>query len=62
MDWDDVRPKPKLTIIVGEDLRAHSLADLKERIERLEAEIGRVKGEMQGKQAHEKAAADIFKR
>ncbi len=62
MDWEDVAPTPKATVIVGEDLRAHSLADLKERIERLEAEIDRVKAEINGKQAHEKAAADIFKR
>jgi len=62
MDWDDVRPKPRPAVVVGEDLKMMSLADLEARVASLETEIARVRAEIQSKRAHEKAASDIFKR
>lgn len=32
MDWDDVRPKPKAAIVIGEELKTLSVADLKARV------------------------------
>lgn len=61
MDWDDVRAKPKAAIVVGEDLKMLSLVDLQQRVDSLETEVARVRAEIQSKQAHEKAASDIFK-
>jgi uncharacterized small protein (DUF1192 family) len=61
MDWDDVRPKPKASLVIGEDLRTHSVADLRERIASCEAEVLRVRAEIEKREVHEKAAASIFK-
>lgn len=61
MDWDDVRPRPKAVITVGEDLTTHSVADLEERIQALEAEIARVRAELAAKQARASAADALFK-
>jgi uncharacterized small protein (DUF1192 family) len=62
MDWDDLEPKPKKVVTVGEDLRTLSVSELQERIGELQQEIERVKGELGAKKAHEAAAAQIFKR
>ncbi len=62
MDWDDLKPKQPKVITVGEDLTTLSIADLNERIVALAAEIERIKTELQAKQAHEAAAAALFKR
>jgi uncharacterized small protein (DUF1192 family) len=62
MDWDEVLPKPRKAVTVGEDLKVLSVAELEERIRMLEQEIGRVRNELQVKRAHEQAAAALFKR
>jgi uncharacterized small protein (DUF1192 family) len=62
MDWDEPRPKPSKAITIGEDLATLSVAELNERIVALAAEIERIKVELQAKQAHEAAAAALFKR
>ena len=62
MDWDDLKPKPKPSVTLGEDLTALSVAELEARIGELQQEIERVKGELGAKKAHETAAAQIFKR
>jgi uncharacterized small protein (DUF1192 family) len=62
MDWDEVRPKPAKEITIGENLATLSIAELESRIGALEAEIVRVKAEIDTKRRHEAAAAAIFKR
>ena len=62
MDWDDLAPKPKRSVTLGEDLRTLSVAELVERIAALREEIERVEGEVAAKKAHEAAAAAVFKR
>jgi uncharacterized small protein (DUF1192 family) len=62
MDWDDLKPKPKPNITLGETLESLSVGELEARIASLQAEIERVQGELAAKKAHEAAAAAIFKR
>jgi uncharacterized small protein (DUF1192 family) len=62
MDWDDLTPKPKKGIAVGDELKALSVSELEARIAALQAEIERVQGEIGAKKAHEAAAAAVFKR
>lgn len=62
MDWDDLAPKPKKVVTLGEDLKTLSVAELTARIVALREEIERVEGELAAKKAHEAAAAAIFKR
>ena len=62
MSWDDLEPKPKKGIAVGEDLKSLSVAELDARIAALRQEIERVEAELKAKKAHEAAAASIFKR
>ncbi len=62
MDWDDLAPKPKKGIAVGDDLKSLSVSELEARIAALEAEIERVRAEIGAKKAHEAAAAAVFKR
>lgn len=61
MDWDDLAPKPKKGIALGEDLKTLSVSELEARIAELEREIERVKAEIAAKKAHEAAAAAVFK-
>ncbi len=61
MDWDELKPRPKPTITVGEDLTPLSVAELEARIQALDAEIGRTRAEMTGKRAQKSAADSIFK-
>lgn len=64
MDWDDDRPKPArpaTPVTVGEPLGNLSIAELDARIAALTREIERVREEMRVKQAHEAAAAALFK-
>ena len=61
MDWDDVRPKPKLSVVIGDNLATMSVGELEERIRALEEEIERVRAELTKKRAHEAAAAALFK-
>jgi uncharacterized small protein (DUF1192 family) len=62
MDWDDLKPKAPRGVVLGEDLRSLSVAELDARIAALEAEIARVQAERDAKKAHEAAAAALFKR
>jgi uncharacterized small protein (DUF1192 family) len=62
MDWDELAPKPAKGIMLGEDLKRLSLAELDARILALQQEIERVEAERAAKKAHEAAAAAIFKR
>ena len=62
MDWDDVRPKPKVAAAIGENLETLSVAELEARIVDLEREIARVKTELEAKRRHEDAASALFKR
>jgi uncharacterized small protein (DUF1192 family) len=62
MNWDEDKPKPKPAITVGEALASLSIAELEARIAALTDEIERVRTEMRAKQAHETAAAAIFKK
>ena len=63
MDWDDLKPKPKKSVTLGEDL-TNSLRRRARGAHRRAAseEIERVKAELGAKKAHEAAAAQIFKR
>ena len=56
MDWDDLKPKPKKSVVLGEDLTTLSVAELEARIGELQQEIERVKVELGAKKAHEAAA------
>lgn len=62
MDWDDMKPKPKPGLTIGESLETLSLAELEARIAALTGEIDRVKAEIAAKKAHEAAASAVFKR
>jgi uncharacterized small protein (DUF1192 family) len=62
MDWDDLAPKPKKNVAVGDDLRTLSVSELEARVVALQAEIERVQAEIGTKKAHEAAAAAVFKR
>ena len=61
MDWDDLAPKPKKGIAVGEDLKSLSVSELEARVAAFAQEIERVKAEIATKKAHEAAAAAVFK-
>ncbi len=61
MDWDDLEPKKKPQVVVGEPLTAMSIADLEARIAALEDEIARVRGEIAAKKAQQQAASAFFK-
>lgn len=62
MDWDEARQKTTKGIVVGEDLKALSIADLEERITALKMEIERLEAEIAARRKHESAAAALFKR
>ena len=62
MDWEDLKPKPKPTVIVGDDLTTLSVAELDERVALLTAEIERIRSEIARKKSHTAAAEDLFKR
>jgi uncharacterized small protein (DUF1192 family) len=62
MDWDDAKPTPPKSAGIGDNLETLSVAELEERIRAFEAEIERVKAELDRKRAHESAAAALFKR
>jgi uncharacterized small protein (DUF1192 family) len=62
MDWDEVQKKPVKGVTIGESLETLSLAELEYRIEMLNAEIARVRAELEKKRAHEAAASALFKK
>ena len=61
MDLDDLRPKPKPQIVVGEKLETLSVGELDERIVALRGEIERVATELKAKRARAAAAEALFK-
>lgn len=62
MDWDELKPRPKTTAAVGDDLTSLSLAELTARVAAFEAEIERIRTEIKMKQARGSAADQLFKR
>lgn len=60
--FDDEAPRPKRQIVAGEDLYGHSVAELEERIVRLNAEIERTQAELKKKTAERAAADSLFSR
>ena len=58
MDWDEIKA-PSRTFGIGEELRTLSVAELTDRVTVLEAEIVRVKSEIEAKQ-RQATAADAF--
>jgi uncharacterized small protein (DUF1192 family) len=60
MDLDD-EPKKPANMVIGENLDAVSVAELEQRIQALESEIGRLKAEIAKKQASRSAADAFFK-
>ena len=63
MDWDDIVPKTAkgARATVGDNLETLSVAELEQRILAFEAEIGRVREELEKKRRHEAAASALFK-
>ncbi len=61
MDYDDLIPKKSTAAQIGESLAAFSVGELEARIVVLEAEIVRVREELDRKRRHEAAAAALFK-
>jgi len=64
MDLDDLfpgKPKDPLAELVKQDLDPLSVAELDERIVKLEAEIVRVRAKMDFAAAHRANAEDLFK-
>ena len=62
MDLDDLLPLKKPSgAAIGENLETFSVAELEQRIKHLEAEIARVRHELDRKRAHEAAARSLFK-
>lgn len=59
---DDLKPRPKPPEhVVGQDLSTLSVHELKERIDLLRAEIGRLETNMAAKQSSKAAAESVFK-
>lgn len=63
MDWDDIVPKTAkgMQLAVGDNLETLSVAELEQQIVTLEAEIARVRDELDKKRRHEAAASALFK-
>lgn len=64
MSFEDLEPRPvrgeTLKTLGREDLDLYSVQELEERIEALEAEIGRARRAIEGKQAKKSAADALF--
>jgi uncharacterized small protein (DUF1192 family) len=62
MDLDDLLPPKKPSGAgIGDNLETMSVAELDKRIKDLEAEIVRVRAELDRKKRHEEAARALFK-
>ena len=61
MDWDEVRAPSEKAVMLGEPLDKVSIAELETRVMALEAEIGRVKTEIDRKRQQADAANAFFK-
>ena len=60
MDWDEIKA-PSSTFVIGEELRTLSVAELTYRVTALEAEIVRVKSEIEAKLRQAQAADAFFR-
>jgi uncharacterized small protein (DUF1192 family) len=60
--FDDDPTKKVKVHEIGQDLAALSVSDLRERIEQLQAEIGRIEAELGAKGATKAAAEALFRR
>jgi uncharacterized small protein (DUF1192 family) len=60
MDWDEARAPAAKVITLGEPLGSASIAELGARVAALEAEIVRVKTEIEGKRQQAAAASAFF--
>lgn len=60
--FDDDRPAKPMTHEIGADLSALSIAELKERIVLLRAEIERIEAELASKDSSRSAAESLFSR
>lgn len=58
---DDDRPAPPPPHVIGQDLSTLSVADLRERIELLRSEIGRLEDTLRRKDDVRSAADQLFK-
>ncbi|QCK88464.1 DUF1192 domain-containing protein [Phreatobacter aquaticus] len=59
---EDLRPRPKPPAhVIGQDLAALSIHELKERVEVLKDEIVRLEAAVQSKSASKNAADSVFK-
>ncbi|MDO6965267.1 DUF1192 domain-containing protein [Rhizobium alvei] len=59
---EDDRPKRKLSHEIGSDLSLLSVGELRDRVGLLEAEIARLRSEIDRKSSSRSAAEDLFKR
>jgi uncharacterized small protein (DUF1192 family) len=59
---DDDRPKKKIAHEIGQDLTLLSVAELRERIALLQAEIARLDADIAKKQSSRSAADQFFKK
>ena len=62
MDWEEAKSKSAKALVVGEDLSTFSVGELDARVAALEAELTRIRREIDSKRARSAAAADLFKR
>lgn len=62
MDWDELKPRPKPQVTVGEPLATLSIAELEARIEALTAEIERTRSEIASKDKQRSAADGLFRK
>ncbi len=63
IDPEELLPrKPKLDIVIGEDLSTISVGELEKRIATLEAEIVRAREAIKAREATKSAAGTFFKR
>jgi uncharacterized small protein (DUF1192 family) len=57
----DLEPRPKPSMVIGENLDAISVAELEQRIIALDSEKSRIRAEIAKKQAGKAAAEAFFK-
>ncbi|MEK9828398.1 MAG: DUF1192 domain-containing protein [Alphaproteobacteria bacterium] len=58
--FEEDEPRPDLRYRIGENLESYSVVDLEELMQNLEAEIGRVKLEIDRKKGDLNAAESLF--
>jgi uncharacterized small protein (DUF1192 family) len=62
MDWDEPRHKSMTQVMLGDDLKRLSVAELEDRVAALKTEIGRVEAEIEAKRKQQSAADALFRR